>query len=150
MRLEIERHLLLLPLVRKDGPYEEHQPVRRYPVIELQSLLRRRDGGEHGESVHTGFDVRGGPVFLRQHVGELRDLRLFFPSRRSVEEQEDESRRGKVSGERGGLGLTTFIPISQLMFRRYGTDLGRDDQTDHTRTGTTGRVQLFDQLSGLP
>jgi hypothetical protein len=30
------------------------------------------------------------------------------------------------------------------------TRLGRDNQTDHTRSSTTSRVQLLDELSGLP
>jgi hypothetical protein len=80
MRLEIERHLLLLSLVRQDRSYEEHQPVRRYPVVELETLLRRSDGSEDGETVHSGLDVRGGSVFLGQHIGELRDLGLWSTS----------------------------------------------------------------------
>jgi hypothetical protein len=80
MRLEIERHLLLLSLVCQDRSYEEHQTVGRYSVVELETLLRRGDGGEDGETVHSGLDVRGGSVFLSQHVGELRDLGLWSTS----------------------------------------------------------------------
>lgn len=80
MRLEIERHLLLLSLVRQDCSYEQHQTVGRYSVVELETLLRRSNGGEDGETVHSGLDVRGGSVFLGQHVGKLGDLGLWSTS----------------------------------------------------------------------
>ena len=81
MRLKIERDLLLLSLVSQDGSYEQDQSVVGDSVVKLETLLSRSDGSQHGKSVHSGLDVGGGTVFLRQHVGELRDLGLRDPQR---------------------------------------------------------------------
>lgn len=77
MRFKIKRNLLLLPLIRQYRPHEQDQPIRWYPIVELESLLSGSDGGEDGESVDSGFDVRGGTVFGGQHGGELGDLGLW-------------------------------------------------------------------------
>ena len=56
------------------------------------------------------------------------------------------SRRIGHFGERDGLGLAQQLNNSSLQ----DTRLGRDNQTDHTRSSTTSRVQLLDELSSLP
>ena len=82
MRLKIERDLLLLSLVSQDGSYEQDQSVVGNSVVKLETLLSRSDGSQHGKSVYSGLDVGGGTVFLRQHVGKLRDLGLRDPQKR--------------------------------------------------------------------
>ena len=63
--LEVERDLLLLPFVRQDGSNKKHETIRRHPVVQLETLLRRGDGREHRETVDTGLDVGRSTVFLR-------------------------------------------------------------------------------------
>ena len=76
MGLEVEGNFLFLALVREDGADEQHQTVRRHPVVELETLLGRGDSGEHGETIDPGFDVGGRSVLLRQHGRDTRDLIL--------------------------------------------------------------------------
>ena len=76
MRLEVEGNFLFLALVREDGADEQHQTVRRHPVVEFETLLGGGNGGEHGQSVDTRLDVGGRSVFLRQHVLHARYLIL--------------------------------------------------------------------------
>ena len=63
--LEVEKDLLLLPFVRQDGTDKKHETVRRHPVVQLETLLRRSDGREHRKTVDTGLDVGRSTVFLR-------------------------------------------------------------------------------------
>ena len=104
MRLEVEGNFLFLALVREDGADEQHQTVRRHPVVELETLLGGGDGGEHGETIDPGFDVRGRSVLLRQHGRDTGNLIL----------------QPKVSDRMGIL--------AQFMH------LGRDDKRDHGST----------------
>ena len=55
-------------------PSRPHNNHESHNAVQLQLLLGGRDGAEHGQSVHTRFDVGGGSVFTNQHVRGVRDL----------------------------------------------------------------------------
>ena len=99
--LEVEGNFLFLALIREDGADEQHQTVRGHPVVQLETLLGGCDGGEHGETVDSGFDVGGRSILLRQHGGNTGNLIL----------------QPKVSDR--------MVILAQFMH------LGRDDERDH-------------------
>ena len=82
--LEGVGHLLLLALLVQTRAAVNDQTVWRHLGeprhesqrlrVQLQLLLGGRDGAQHGQSVHTRFDVGGGSVFTNQHVRGVRDL----------------------------------------------------------------------------
>mmetsp|Transcript_3732 Transcript_3732/g.13105 ORF Transcript_3732/g.13105 Transcript_3732/m.13105 type:complete len:297 (-) Transcript_3732:231-1121(-) len=55
--LEVDVELLLLSLIRDDGSAVNHQAVWWDLVVQLQTLLRRCDGPEDGQAVHSALDV---------------------------------------------------------------------------------------------
>ena len=116
VRLEVEGNFLFLAFIRQDRADEQHQTVRGHPVVQLETLLGRGDGSEHGETVNPGLDVGGRSILLRQHGGDPGNLIL----------------QPKVSDR--------IAILARLMH------LGRDDERDHgsTRSGTCdeqGRIR---------
>ena len=104
MWLKIERDLLLLAFVRQDRADKKHETIGRDTIVQLETLLSGRNGGEHGETIDPGFDVGGRSVLLRQHGRDTGNLIL----------------QPKVSDRMGIL--------AQFMH------LGRDDKRDHGST----------------
>ena len=76
MGLKVEGHFLLLTFVRQDRPDEQHESIWGYTVVQLETLLGRRDGGEHRETINTGLDVGCRTVLLREHGRDSGDLIL--------------------------------------------------------------------------
>jgi hypothetical protein len=46
--------LLLLAVICEDGADEQHEAIGWAFVVQLQSLLRGRDGGQHGQPARCG------------------------------------------------------------------------------------------------
>jgi hypothetical protein len=76
VRFEIERDFLFFSFVCEDGSDEEDETVGGHSVVQLQTLLGRGDGSEHGQTIDTRLDVGRRAVFLRQHRGRPGDLVL--------------------------------------------------------------------------
>ena len=74
-------YLLLLPLVRDDGAAVDDEPVARHPLVQLEPVLHRRDGAQHGQAVHPGLDVGRGAVLVGQHLGHAADLQKKYMKR---------------------------------------------------------------------
>ena len=72
--LEVDVDLLLLALVRDDRAAVDDQSVRGHLGVELEAVLHGGDGAQHGQAVHSTFDVGGSSVLIGQHLADATDL----------------------------------------------------------------------------
>lgn len=61
-RFEVDVNLALLSFRGDNFTTVHDQSIGRDLVVELQTLLSRRNGRQHGESVHSRFNVGGGTL----------------------------------------------------------------------------------------
>ena len=54
--------------LRKNFAAKNDETIWRRSVVLLEPLLCGSDGGQHGQTIDTRFDARGGAVLLRQHL----------------------------------------------------------------------------------
>eukprot|EP01139_Manchomonas_bermudensis_P004802 Amastigsp_a174357_3920.p2 type:complete len:189 gc:universal Amastigsp_a174357_3920:590-24(-) len=73
-RLDVDRDLLLLAVLRNHGPAEDHKPVRPDLGVQLELRLARGDRREHRETVHARLDVRRSARLFGEHRVDLGDL----------------------------------------------------------------------------
>ena len=72
---EVDVDLLLLALVRDDRAAVDDEAVRRHFCVQLQSVLDRGDGAQHGQPVDARLDVGSGAVFVSQHLADSANLK---------------------------------------------------------------------------
>lgn len=75
-RLEIDVNLALLSFGGDNFTTVHDKSIGRNLVVELKTLLGRGNGRQHGETVHTRFNVGGGTVLFSQHLCGSADLIL--------------------------------------------------------------------------
>ena len=72
--LKVDVDFLLLALVRDDRAAVDDQSVRGHLGVELEAVLHGGDGAQHGQPVHSTFDVGGSAVLIGQHLADATDL----------------------------------------------------------------------------
>jgi hypothetical protein len=91
--------------------------------VKLQALLHRRNGAEHRQPVHARLDVRGGAVFVGQHLGGARNLTA---SNGMVKKMVGKIMQRHSSTSAGGHKTRRKLMDSNLI-------LGRQNQRNHRR-----------------
>mmetsp|Transcript_6559 Transcript_6559/g.12000 ORF Transcript_6559/g.12000 Transcript_6559/m.12000 type:complete len:219 (-) Transcript_6559:9-665(-) len=76
-RLEVDVQLLFFAVVCHDGSCVHNQSIRRNLIVQLETLLRRGDSAQHGQTVHPTLNVRGCAVFVSKHLRNTRHLILW-------------------------------------------------------------------------
>mmetsp|Transcript_49517 Transcript_49517/g.138652 ORF Transcript_49517/g.138652 Transcript_49517/m.138652 type:complete len:245 (+) Transcript_49517:661-1395(+) len=90
-RLEVDRHFFFLAILGLHLAAIEDEPIGRRTVVALQTLLRRRDGGQHRKPVHARLDARRRARLLRQHL--VREVNVLLAA-------QDERDGGRASTSR--------------------------------------------------
>ena len=79
--LKVHVDFALFALLREDFAAVDDEAVGRDFVVEFEALLGGGDGGEDGEAVDAGFDVRGGALacaLIWYRVGWFGGAYVFF------------------------------------------------------------------------